>query len=144
MASVSAETPASHGHSFSKKTFHKPTYCHSCTDMLWGLIQQGYICEGKIPRPSPACLAFPPRYRARQLDGAIYDLSSREGRTGGGGEEGDEGEYSRTPRSPRRGGCAAARERHSRAFDSASPRLPFTLPRRSVTSPRVRPPVDWS
>nr|XP_033325342.1 diacylglycerol kinase theta isoform X2 [Megalopta genalis] len=45
MASVSAETPASHGHSFSKKTFHKPTYCHSCTDMLWGLIQQGYICE---------------------------------------------------------------------------------------------------
>ena len=46
MASVSAETPAGHGHSFSKKTFHKPTYCHHCTDMLWGLIQQGYICEG--------------------------------------------------------------------------------------------------
>ncbi|XP_069692506.1 diacylglycerol kinase theta isoform X5 [Periplaneta americana] len=45
MASVSAETPAGHGHSFSKKTFHKPTYCHHCTDMLWGLIQQGYICE---------------------------------------------------------------------------------------------------
>ncbi|XP_066993368.2 diacylglycerol kinase theta isoform X3 [Anabrus simplex] len=45
MASVSAEPPASHGHSFSKKTFHKPTYCHHCTDMLWGLIQQGYICE---------------------------------------------------------------------------------------------------
>ncbi|XP_075238198.1 diacylglycerol kinase theta [Lycorma delicatula] len=41
----SAETPASHGHSFTKKTFHKPTYCHHCTDMLWGLIQQGYICE---------------------------------------------------------------------------------------------------
>jgi hypothetical protein len=35
------------GHVFSKKTFHKPTYCHHCTDMLWGLIQQGYICEGK-------------------------------------------------------------------------------------------------
>ncbi|KAF7407150.1 hypothetical protein HZH66_001687 [Vespula vulgaris] len=46
MASVSAETRAIHGHSFSKKTFHKPTYCHNCTDMLWGLIQQGYICEG--------------------------------------------------------------------------------------------------
>ncbi|XP_046735909.1 diacylglycerol kinase theta isoform X2 [Diprion similis] len=45
MASVSAETPASHGHSFSKKTFHKPTYCHHCTDMLWGLLQQGYTCE---------------------------------------------------------------------------------------------------
>lgn len=34
-----------HGHFFSKKTFHKPTYCHHCTDMLWGLIQQGCICE---------------------------------------------------------------------------------------------------
>ena len=36
-----------HGHYFTKKTFHKPTYCHHCTDMLWGLIGQGYICEGK-------------------------------------------------------------------------------------------------
>lgn len=36
-----------HGHYFIKKTFHKPTYCHHCTDMLWGLIGQGYVCEGK-------------------------------------------------------------------------------------------------
>ncbi|XP_014666531.1 PREDICTED: diacylglycerol kinase theta-like isoform X2 [Priapulus caudatus] len=34
-----------HGHFFTKKTFHKPTYCHHCTDLLWGLIGQGYICE---------------------------------------------------------------------------------------------------
>ncbi|XP_064653188.1 diacylglycerol kinase theta-like isoform X3 [Lineus longissimus] len=34
-----------HGHFFVKKTFHKPTYCHHCTDMLWGLIGQGYVCE---------------------------------------------------------------------------------------------------
>ncbi|XP_067138852.1 diacylglycerol kinase theta [Centruroides vittatus] len=34
-----------HGHYFTKKIFHKPTYCHHCTDMLWGLIGQGYICE---------------------------------------------------------------------------------------------------
>lgn len=34
-----------HGHYFTKKTFHKPTYCHHCADMLWGLIGQGYICE---------------------------------------------------------------------------------------------------
>ena len=34
------------GHSFGKKTFHKPTYCHHCSDLLWGLIGQGYICEG--------------------------------------------------------------------------------------------------
>ncbi|CAH1127087.1 unnamed protein product [Ceutorhynchus assimilis] len=34
-----------HGHGFQKKTFHKPTYCHHCGDMLWGLIQQGFVCE---------------------------------------------------------------------------------------------------
>ena len=34
-----------HGHFFTKKSFHKPTYCHHCTEMLWGLIGQGYICE---------------------------------------------------------------------------------------------------
>ncbi|ERL86499.1 hypothetical protein D910_03903 [Dendroctonus ponderosae] len=34
-----------HGHAFQKKTFHKPTYCHHCGDMLWGLIQQGFVCE---------------------------------------------------------------------------------------------------
>lgn len=36
------------GHSFGKKTFHKPTYCHHCSDLLWGLIGQGYICEGIV------------------------------------------------------------------------------------------------
>ncbi|GLV43765.1 uncharacterized protein CBL_06911 [Carabus blaptoides fortunei] len=48
MASIAVPTevgPAIHGHSFVKKTFHKPTYCHHCSDMLWGLIQQGFICE---------------------------------------------------------------------------------------------------
>ncbi|XP_012144592.1 diacylglycerol kinase theta isoform X4 [Megachile rotundata] len=44
-ASVSDEVLSNHGHTFSKKMFHKPTYCHSCTDMLWGLIQLGNICE---------------------------------------------------------------------------------------------------
>lgn len=36
------------GHFFSKKSFHKPTYCHHCTEMLWGIIGQGFICEGEI------------------------------------------------------------------------------------------------
>ena len=40
------ECEQGHGHSYIKKTFHKPTYCHHCTDMLWGLIGQGYVCEG--------------------------------------------------------------------------------------------------
>lgn len=34
------------GHFFTKKTFHKPTYCHHCTEMLWGLIGQGFVCDG--------------------------------------------------------------------------------------------------
>ena len=43
---LSAYDDRGHGHSFVKKTFHKPTYCHHCTDMLWGLIGQGLVCEG--------------------------------------------------------------------------------------------------
>ena len=35
------------GHFFVKRTFHKPTYCHHCVELLWGLIGQGYYCEGK-------------------------------------------------------------------------------------------------
>ena len=37
---------SSPGHCFAKKTFHKPVYCHHCTDLLWGIIGQGYTCEG--------------------------------------------------------------------------------------------------
>lgn len=36
------------GHRFEKKTFTRPTYCHHCTDLLWGLTNQGLICEGKL------------------------------------------------------------------------------------------------
>ena len=37
-----------HGHNFIKKTFHKPTTnCHFCAELLWGLMGQGYICEGE-------------------------------------------------------------------------------------------------
>ncbi|XP_066297998.1 diacylglycerol kinase theta-like [Branchiostoma lanceolatum] len=32
-------------HLFHKKTFHKPTYCHHCTELLWGVLGQGYVCE---------------------------------------------------------------------------------------------------
>ena len=35
------------GHRFSRKTFTRPSYCHHCTDMLWGLTNQGLICEGE-------------------------------------------------------------------------------------------------
>ena len=41
-----ASSDHGHGHFFTKKTFHKPTYCHHCTDILWGLIGVGYVFEG--------------------------------------------------------------------------------------------------
>ena len=36
---------ATTGHAFVKKTFHRPTWCHYCTELLWGLIGQGFVCE---------------------------------------------------------------------------------------------------
>ena len=42
-----AQVQENNGHFFVKKTFHKPTYCHHCVEMLWGFIGQGYYCEGK-------------------------------------------------------------------------------------------------
>ena len=44
---TSNDSQIGHGHFFTKKTFHKPTFCHHCTEMLWGLIGQGFVCEGK-------------------------------------------------------------------------------------------------
>ena len=43
-------TTGSHGHYFVKKNFHKPSYCHHCSDLVWGLLGQGYVCEGKRAR----------------------------------------------------------------------------------------------
>ena len=37
---------AATGHFLKKKTFHKPTYCHHCSDLLWGLTNQGMYCTG--------------------------------------------------------------------------------------------------
>ncbi|CAH0390942.1 unnamed protein product [Bemisia tabaci] len=58
-ASASPADPG-HGHHFAKKTFHKPTYCHHCTDLLWGIIGQGYICEGRPTPPRPNAPTFQP------------------------------------------------------------------------------------
>ena len=36
------------GHDFAKKTFFQPTYCHYCSELLWGLKGQGLMCKGKV------------------------------------------------------------------------------------------------
>lgn len=33
------------GHDFAKKTFFHPTYCHHCSELLWGIKSQGFICK---------------------------------------------------------------------------------------------------
>ena len=32
------------GHCLRKVTLTKPTFCHSCSDFIWGLV--GFLCEG--------------------------------------------------------------------------------------------------
>lgn len=39
------QASASPGHTFRKVTLTKPTFCHHCTDFIWGL--GGFQCEGK-------------------------------------------------------------------------------------------------
>ena len=36
------------GHEFVRKTFFHPTYCHHCTEMLWGIKGQGFQCSGEL------------------------------------------------------------------------------------------------
>ncbi|KAG5453980.1 Protein kinase C, partial [Clonorchis sinensis] len=33
------------GHSFFKRTLHKPACCHHCGEVIWGLISTGFQCE---------------------------------------------------------------------------------------------------
>ena len=35
------------GHDFAKKTFFQPTYCHYCSELLWGIKHQGFMCKGE-------------------------------------------------------------------------------------------------
>ena len=35
------------GHEFKKRSFYRPTYCQHCSELLWGLMNQGYQCTGK-------------------------------------------------------------------------------------------------
>ena len=41
--------PAAPSHSFRKVTLTKPTFCHLCSDFIWGLA--GILCDGERPRP---------------------------------------------------------------------------------------------
>ena len=34
------------GHEFKKRSYYKPTYCHHCSELLWGIMSQGCQCTG--------------------------------------------------------------------------------------------------
>ena len=36
------------GHQFVKKTFFHAAHCQHCSEILWGIRGQGYICEGNF------------------------------------------------------------------------------------------------
>lgn len=50
-SSSSSSSAIPPGHSFRRVTLTKPTFCHYCTDFIWGLA--GYLCEGKGGRGCP-------------------------------------------------------------------------------------------
>ena len=35
------------GHEFIRKTYFQPTFCHHCTELLWGFKGQGFQCSGE-------------------------------------------------------------------------------------------------
>uniref|UniRef100_A0A1I7RTX5 Diacylglycerol kinase n=1 Tax=Bursaphelenchus xylophilus TaxID=6326 RepID=A0A1I7RTX5_BURXY len=44
-ASIMSLDKKDHGHYFVKKTFGKPVNCHHCSEKIWGMLSQGYVCE---------------------------------------------------------------------------------------------------
>lgn len=50
-SSSSSSSAIPPGHSFRRVTLTKPTFCHYCTDFIWGLA--GYLCEVFLRRTLP-------------------------------------------------------------------------------------------
>lgn len=44
------------GHCLRKVTLTKPTFCHSCSDFIWGLV--GFLCDGKNSTQSSTCTIY--------------------------------------------------------------------------------------
>lgn len=42
------------GHCLKRVTLTKPTFCHNCSDFIWGLV--GFLCEGKTT--SNVCIIY--------------------------------------------------------------------------------------
>lgn len=49
------------GHCFKRVTLTKPTFCHCCTDFIWGLA--GYLCEGEARAWGSLCVCECERIR---------------------------------------------------------------------------------
>lgn len=83
------------GHSFRRVTLTKPTFCHYCTDFIWGLA--GYQCEGKGAAGRDGGRGQPAGERGRAgrragwggcgSCGTCWERPPRPGRDGAGGEK---------------------------------------------------------
>ena len=45
---ISSPPSCDTGHEFERKSYLKPTCCHYCTEMLWGIKGQGQQCKGSV------------------------------------------------------------------------------------------------
>ncbi|MDP2436674.1 MAG: hypothetical protein Q8P67_13075, partial [archaeon] len=43
-------------HQFSRVHFNKPTWCHGCSDFIWGLGYQGFECNSCKRPYHPKCM----------------------------------------------------------------------------------------
>lgn len=50
------------GHEFVKKTYFQPTYCHHCSELLWGIKGQGLSCTGNYRLSILQHTHIPPAY----------------------------------------------------------------------------------
>lgn len=58
------------GHCLKKVTLTKPTFCHSCSDFIWGLV--GFLCEGKTAQDT-SCIIYNMNYlKHKKLDLVLF------------------------------------------------------------------------